>query len=324
MAGGSLTPSGCTPTSLSSDWTKPRSGRRHRPAPPASSPGWSTCGPGSAAPPGCSMLWKAVPALSWPTVRPNAVTTGAPECMSRRSTRSAATRLRCAVGCPRPPWCSTRFTRCASQDAINTVRRRVQQDTLGHRGHKGDPLYGIRRVLLRGAENLTAKAYRRLLAGLDAGNPDGHVAAAYLACQELRHVYAAPDLNRARRRLDRFYWACALPGVAEPARPGGTISAWEAPLLAYFTTAGTSNGPTEAINLLIKRIKQVGFGFRTFANYRLRLRRHLAHSPHNPDPKPVTTLHHVEPEKEHSGRSYQWIGQKVHASKSLSHLVSFL
>lgn len=174
----------------------------------------------------------------------------------------------------------------------------MQQDTLGHRGHKGDPLYGIRRVLLRGAENLTAKAYRRLLAGLDAGNPDGHVAAAYLACQELRHVYAAPDLNRARR-LDRFYWACALPGVAEPARPGGTISAWEAPLLAYFTTAGTSNGPTEAINLLIKRIKRVGFGFRTFANYRLRLRRHLAHSPHNPDPKPVTTLHHVEPLRSH-------------------------
>lgn len=27
--------------------------------------------------------------------------------------------------------------------AIDEVRRRVQQDTLGHRGRKGDPLYGI-------------------------------------------------------------------------------------------------------------------------------------------------------------------------------------
>ena len=45
-------------------------------------------------------------------------------------------------------------------------------------------------------------------------------------------------------------------------------------LLAYFNTAGVSNGPTEAVNLLIKRIKRVGFGFRNFANYRLRLLLH--------------------------------------------------
>lgn len=30
-----------------------------------------------------------------------------------------------------------------------------------------------------------------------------------------------------------------------------------------------SNGPTEAVNLLIKRIKRVGFGIRNFTNYRL-------------------------------------------------------
>jgi transposase len=28
-------------------------------------------------------------------------------------------------------------------EVVDEVRRRVQQDTLGHRGHKGDPLYGI-------------------------------------------------------------------------------------------------------------------------------------------------------------------------------------
>jgi transposase len=32
-----------------------------------------------------------------------------------------------------------------------------------------------------------------------------------------------------------------------------------------------SNGSTEAINLLIKKIKRVGHGFRNFSNYRLRL-----------------------------------------------------
>jgi hypothetical protein len=39
-------------------------------------------------------------------------------------------------------------------------------------------------------------------------------------------------------------------------------------------TAGCSNGPTEAINLLIKKVKRVGHGFRNFANYRLRLLLH--------------------------------------------------
>ena len=58
-----------------------------------------------------------------------------------------------------------------AQQAIDDVRRRVPQDTLGHRGRKGDPLYGIRRVLQRGAEHLSPTAYGRLLAGLDVGDP---------------------------------------------------------------------------------------------------------------------------------------------------------
>jgi transposase len=129
-------------------------------------------------------------------------------------------------------------------------------------------------VLLRGAENLTEHAYARLLAGLDAGDPAGHVAAAWIAAQELRHVYAAPDLDRARRRLHRFYTACAHPEIPELTRLGRTISSWENQLLAYFTTDRTSNTPTEAVNLLIKRIKRAGFGFRNFHNYRLRLLLH--------------------------------------------------
>jgi len=32
--------------------------------------------------------------------------------------------------------------------ASDDARRRVQQDELDHRGRKGDPLFGIRRLLL--------------------------------------------------------------------------------------------------------------------------------------------------------------------------------
>jgi transposase len=50
--------------------------------------------------------------------------------------------------------------------------------------------------------------------------------------------------------------------------------AWQTEILAWHRTAGCSNGPTEAINLLIKKVKRVGHGFRNFANYRLRLLLH--------------------------------------------------
>ncbi len=161
-----------------------------------------------------------------------------------------------------------------AQDCVDTVRRRVQQAELGHRGRATDPLYRIRRVLLRGAEHLTATGYTRLLAGLAAGDPDSHLSHAWIAAQELRHVYGAPDLATARVRLAVFHTACAVDGVPELTRLSRTLRAWETQLLAYFTTDRVSNGPTEAINLLIKRIKRVGFGFRNFTNYRLRLLLH--------------------------------------------------
>ena len=40
--------------------------------------------------------------------------------------------------------------------------------------------------------------------------------------------------------------------------------------ICNFHLARVSNGPTEALNNLIKRIKRIGFGFRNFENYRIR------------------------------------------------------
>ena len=71
-----------------------------------------------------------------------------------------------------------------------------------------------------------------------------------------------------------FYTVCADSSIPELHRLARTITAWQNQLLAYFTTGRASNGPTEAVNLLIKRIKRVGFGFRNFDNYRLRLLLH--------------------------------------------------
>jgi transposase len=157
---------------------------------------------------------------------------------------------------------------------VDQVRRRVQQTTLGHRGRKGDPLYRIRKLLLTAAEQLTGRGRARLRAGLTAGDPDGEVAAAWQGKELLRAIYAADGMLAARAALDRFYrWADGI-GVAELSRLARTVRAWEGEILAWHATKGCSNGPTEAVNLLIKKVKRVGHGFRNFDNYRLRLLLH--------------------------------------------------
>jgi transposase len=157
---------------------------------------------------------------------------------------------------------------------VDQARRRTQQATLGHRGRKHDPLYRIRKLLLTAAEQLTQRGQVRLRAGLTAGDPTGEVAAAWQGKELLRAVYAADNTAEARRALARFYrWADGVQ-VPELSRLARTIRAWEAEILAFHATGGCSNGSTEAVNLLIKKVKRVGHGFGNFANYRLRLLLH--------------------------------------------------
>jgi len=49
-----------------------------------------------------------------------------------------------------------------------------------------------------------------------------------------------------------------------------TLTKWGTQIVNWHK-AKISNGPTEAANNLIKRIKRVGFGFRNFNNYRTRV-----------------------------------------------------
>jgi hypothetical protein len=47
--------------------------------------------------------------------------------------------------------------------------------------------------------------------------------------------------------------SCPIPEVA---RLGCTLKAWRQQLLAYFDTGGVSNGSTEAINLIIEKVRR--------------------------------------------------------------------
>ena len=136
----------------------------------------------------------------------------------------------------------------------------------------GDPLFGIRRLLRRRYDHHSERSWARLLAGLDSGDTsDEQLARTWVAAQDLRLIFDCPDRSRAADTLYLLLDYCAHADIPELTRLARTIDSWRPELLAYFDTAGVSNGPTEAINLLIKKIKRVGHGFRNFDNYRLRL-----------------------------------------------------
>ena len=56
---------------------------------------------------------------------------------------------------------------------LDLICQRIQQQTLGRRGHTGDPLYGIRRIARTRIQLLSARQHDRLTSVLDA---DEHIA----------------------------------------------------------------------------------------------------------------------------------------------------
>ncbi len=154
---------------------------------------------------------------------------------------------------------------------VDEVRRRCQQDTLGRRGHKDDPLYRIRGLLRHGREHLTERQHARLRAGLEAGDPTWEVTVAWSAYQQLRSAYAATNAAAGQQIAEQVIDSFPTCPIPEVARLGRTLRAWRQQVLAYFATQGVSNGGTEAINLIIEKTRRLAHGFRNFANYRLRI-----------------------------------------------------
>jgi len=154
--------------------------------------------------------------------------------------------------------------------ALDSVRRRVQTEQTGHRGRRDDPLYRVRRALLTGEEKLDERAGARLASLLALGDPDAEVAITYRVKERLRDFYKTLDAREARALLEDLMDHCLRPSMPpEIQKLGRTIRHWF-DKICNFHLARVSNGPTEAINNLIKRIKRVGFGFRNFQNYRIR------------------------------------------------------
>jgi transposase len=154
--------------------------------------------------------------------------------------------------------------------ALDEVRRRVQNDTLGHRGRKDDPLYRCRRRLVMADERLDDTARLKLAGLLAAGDPKGEVRMAWHAKEVVREIYTITDPELGAEFVERLGQDLQDESCPpEIQRLGRTITTWCSQIAAWHRSR-VSNGPTEAINNLIKRVKRVAFGMVNFRNYRIR------------------------------------------------------
>ena len=154
-------------------------------------------------------------------------------------------------------------------EALDSCRRRVQQDTCGHRGRTGDPLYGARRTLHTGADLLTDKQKTRLQV-LFAVDEHAAVEVTWRVYQQMIGAYRHPDRNQGRTLLTKLIDSLSrgVPAaLSELVTLGRTLKRRATDVLAYFDRPGTSNGPTEAINGRLEHLRGSALGFRNLTNY---------------------------------------------------------
>jgi transposase len=154
-------------------------------------------------------------------------------------------------------------------DALDACRQRVQQETAGHRGRAGDPLFAARLTLHTGCELLTNRQLRRMDA-LFTGDQHVQVEATWGVYQQIMAAYRHPDPAAGRRILATVIdtLATGVPaGLDELRRLGNTMKRRAGDILAWFDHPHTSNGPTEAINGRLEHLRGIALGFRNITNY---------------------------------------------------------
>ena len=154
-------------------------------------------------------------------------------------------------------------------DALDHCRQRVQQDTTGHRGRSGDPLYGVRKTLHTGMDLLTDKQRTRL-EGVFAQDAHVGVEATWGIYQKIVAAYRDPDPKAGRAQLAHVIEVISrgVPAaLAEIITLGRTLKRRATDVLAYFERPHTSNGPTEALNGRLEHLRGSALGFRNLTNY---------------------------------------------------------
>jgi transposase len=154
-------------------------------------------------------------------------------------------------------------------EALDQCRRRVQQDTCGHRGRKDDPLYAARRTLHTGTGLLTDRQRQRLT-DLFAADEHVQVEATWGIYQRMIDAYREPDRTKGHALMTRLIESLShgVPAsLTELITLGRTLKKRASDILAYFDRPGTSNGPTEAVNGRLEHLRGSALGLRNLTNY---------------------------------------------------------
>ena len=96
---------------------------------------------------------------------------------------------------------------------------------------------------------------------LEAGDPYGEVRDAWHAKENVRDIYAIYDPATGKRWVEQLAGDFQSPAMPEEINQlGRTLRRWYHEITNWFK-ARVTNGPTEAVNNLIKRVKRVAFAF---------------------------------------------------------------
>jgi transposase len=125
----------------------------------------------------------------------------------------------------------------------------------------------VRRLLLRNHENLEFFERSALEKWL-LQNPELHEI--YWAKEGLRGLYRCRSLWHAEKFLDRMLERYKIAKTVEVRRLGETLKRWRREILNYFISRRT-NAMVEGFNNKAKLVKRMGYGYRSFNNFRLRL-----------------------------------------------------
>ena len=142
--------------------------------------------------------------------------------------------------------------------AINRHRRLVE----GNRRSAA-----LRRLLLRSRYRLDF-ADRLALDQWLPNHPE--LRALYETKEALHSLYRTRGYDRAKQALTALTDRLATAALPELQTLRRTLMRWRQEILAYFAT-GLTNGRTEGFNNKAKLVKKRAYGYRSFANYRLRL-----------------------------------------------------
>jgi transposase len=161
------------------------------------------------------------------------------------------------------------------------LRRRLTWKQHGRRARKGDPIYTVRKLLRRNAEDLTSEQHQLLVDELTSmGTYGKQILAGWKAKELLRdilrltakHAHTTPTRSAISAARYRFQAHCAdhafLPELTTLAE---TVDQWWDGIEAYVLT-GITNAASEGNNRVIKLDARCAFGYRNRANQRLRSR----------------------------------------------------